>query len=383
MNDRRLFLALGAIVLFSALVPYLWPQTAVHHQAGYTVTLAVLLLLIAMRLFQGLRQPSGGRAARIEQIALAGAALAGMAALLCGLCAPDVQLLQGDPGQRLPLGESSSQSVLFPVDATDPLLVDGRAVPTEGHLISETALLTAEPQPALRLVARSLDGRRLTVTHPNAGAFLSPLLLFRGTATIVGTPLPAETLAVPALSRSLSAFRVSAAQAQRAPFARVSHGRAGVLVVVGGGSRAGGIGFVPDRVPTSIADLRLQVEPASYPALLVTPVPLPSATLIGLVAYVVAVSIGLLKGFRLENTSERGRRGEGEVFELRRRHDHPTGEPDRSGEPIAEGHLAERVDDALIEPQVMHAADETTILDQERPVTGHPGDEIPPSIDRP
>ncbi|MGH7708807.1 MAG: hypothetical protein ACREQ5_31005, partial [Candidatus Dormibacteria bacterium] len=166
-----------------------------------------------------------------------------------------------------------------------------------GRALVGAAVVQAEPHIAAFVEAWDPAMKHLTITQPAGSAFLSPVLLFPQTVTIVDQALPSDGFATPAREREVKAVYFSAVAAARAH--RPEPGPAILFAVDDQRSQRvlpGGIGFAASGETVALGGLRLRATLGSYPALVVSAAPYPPALGLGIalvLAGLIATAIGL------------------------------------------------------------------------------------------
>jgi hypothetical protein len=210
-----------ALVVIAGVVVEIWlPGRPAYHAGWYNVALTALAIVVVV---SGRKQWKAARSSRSRLAILAvafGAAATGAAGAASGLFAPDNRNIVGAPGERVrveelgtlafPLaGEDRSAPVVVMLERTlhAPLEIGARAR-NAGSFI-----LRAVPRDVVEVEVRDPLGNRLTVTQPNGGVFLSPVLLMQARQTIAGMNLPFDSFNVPAARRVVKAILFTPAEA--------------------------------------------------------------------------------------------------------------------------------------------------------------------------
>ncbi len=289
------------------------------------------------------RAGADGPGGKSIALAMVGAVAVGVAGLLSGLIGPDTVTVIGTPGTVTPIPDLGVAAFFAPADPAslargdatvtlrrrgdEPLDVGTRPLPL-GLSVLFTSL-----RPAAYVVARDLQGDRLTVTQPNNASFLSPVVLFRQSQPIRDKTFPMDTIAVPAVHRIVRVLYFSAAD-----LAAFQHGLPGgdgaVLSVADDAGNERGLTIAASGRETTVGGLRLTITLGRYPVLQVASAPQPAVTITGSVLFVFAAVWGLIVG----------RTRKPEAIELHGRDDHGVGVAARSDLLAPERAGAERVD---------------------------------------
>ncbi len=296
-----------------------YPAWAGFHTWQYTAAL-VLATIAVIGYALDARKGTDGEVGKRLAIASIGAVVVIAAGIASGLLGPDTETVARAPGTVAPLPDVGAAG-FFPV--ADPATIargdaqlevrrrDGTSIdvgPNVRRFFGTTALETA-PQMAAYVEARDAAGGRLTITQPTNPAFLSPVLLFPERVTIAGRSLPSDTFATPSVRRTIKAFYFS-----KDAVAQAAHGMPGreaVLLVVdddaSGKLAPGGIGFVPSGSDATIGGVRFHVTVGTYPALVISAVPSPTALWIGGVLFLggLAYAFGFSSSVKLWESSKK------------------------------------------------------------------------------
>lgn len=207
-------LAVAAAVVVEIAVP----GRPVYHAGWYNVLLIALVAVACVAGRRGLAAPHPR--ARIASTAIVvGTLTAGLAGVVSGLFAPDAQTFVGAPGERMEV--ESVGTLVFPFAAETPAsplvrLERPRRAPVNiGERPRDVGnfILRTVSRDVVYVVARDLEGNRLTITQPAGSAFLSPVLLMNHRQTLAGIDLPYDSFDVPATRRVVKAVLFTAAQA--------------------------------------------------------------------------------------------------------------------------------------------------------------------------
>ncbi len=214
------FLATALVATAGVIAEIVLPGQPAYHAGWYNVALAALAILVVVN---GRKQWKAARSlrARLAIAAVAfGAAAVAVAGVSNGLFAPDDRNVVGAPGERVRVEDVGTLS--FPLTGEDraaPVVVTlDRALhaPLEIGTHARNAgsfILRASPRDVVDVEVRDLQGNRLTVTQPNGGVFLSPVLLMQARQTIAGMDVPFDSFNVPAARRVVKAILFAPAEA--------------------------------------------------------------------------------------------------------------------------------------------------------------------------
>ncbi|MGA7201076.1 MAG: hypothetical protein WBX26_04550 [Candidatus Cybelea sp.] len=276
------FLSTALIVTVGVVVEIWLPGRPAYHAGWYNVALTALAIVVVVN---GRKQwKARTRTSRLAILAVAfGAAAAGLAGVTNGLFAPDNRDIVGAPGERVRVEELGILS--FPLageDRTAPVVVTlERALhaPLEIGARARTAgsfILRAVPRDVVDVEVRDLLGNRLTVTQPNGGVFLSPVLLMQARQTIDGMDLPFDSFNVPAARRVVKAILFNAAEAAVVLHDPGAVGQPAVLFAVDDESERPlphAIALSAGGAAVHAGDLWLRGEVTSYPTIEVISIP--------------------------------------------------------------------------------------------------------------
>jgi hypothetical protein len=310
-STRAFAVAAGFIGVALSLAQYVVPAWPGFHTWQYTAAL-VLVCVVLLAYARSARKEDGETGARLA-IAAVGAFVVAAAGIGSGLLGPDTRTVTGTPGTVTPLPDVGA-AAFFPAEDADGLAHGAAHVllrrrdadpvdigPGERRYVGATALET-EFKLAAYVEARDASGAHLTVTQPTNAAFLSPVLFFPQRVTIAGRSLQADAFSVPAAHRAIKVFYFPKDAA--APGAAM-HGVSGPAVLFAvdddnGRLVPGGIGFAAAGHEVLLGGLRLRATLGTYPALVISAVPLPLAIGIGfaLVAFGLAYAAVARPGTR-------------------------------------------------------------------------------------
>ncbi|MDQ2662744.1 MAG: hypothetical protein M3Y18_01765 [Candidatus Eremiobacteraeota bacterium] len=273
------------------------PQFFAFHTAWYNLALVALGALV-------LRQMR----ARGNVLVAAGASLAIVAGLACGLLAPDPQIIVGAPGATVQVPDARG-ALHFPLaPERDGALRAALARGSSEREIGPGRALFAsfEMWPVNRTVlfveARDTLGNHVTVTQPTGAAFLSPVLLLQSHTTIAGMDVPFDSFAVPAKGLVVKAILFAPRQAAQMRAARNFRGKSAVLFAVSdetGRMLAHGLGLAPDGGSKVVGPLRLQAIEEMFPAVEFAAIPNLPVLCVGIAAFLA----GLLGPLRSRSRS--------------------------------------------------------------------------------
>ncbi len=289
--ERVVWIFAGLALVWSWLT-YPLAQSNFVHTETYASVLIVAIWILVQRVVGQVKAGAAAQAPREESVALSGAALACIAALLCCLLAPEAVERVGSPGSTVRL-TGTQADLRFPLSAVMQVQLDfpnGRDLGIDAGIprIVGDQMFSLQPHPAATIEARLADGAPLTITQPFGPRFLSPILLFPKTTTIAGLSLPADTFALPARERTVRAFFLGPTQLHDPRIARLNAGRTGLLLVMDdphGNPVPRGIAFVPGGTPVLLDGVLMSASVASYPSVIIASLPAPLPMLIGTAAY--------------------------------------------------------------------------------------------------
>jgi len=214
------FLATALVATAGVIAEIVLPGQPAYHTGWYNIGLAALAILVVVNGRKQWKAARGSRA-RMAIVAVAfGAAAVAVAGVANGLFAPDDRNVVGAPGERVRVEDVGTLS--FPLTGEDraaPVVVTLARplhVPLEIGPHARNAgsfILRALPRDVVDVEVRDLLGNRLTVTQPNGGVFLSPVLLMQTRQTIAGMDVPFDSFNVPAARRVVKAILFSPAEA--------------------------------------------------------------------------------------------------------------------------------------------------------------------------
>jgi hypothetical protein len=214
------FLATALVATAGVIAEIVLPGQPAYHTGWYNIGLAALAILVVVNGRKQWKAARGSRA-RMAIVAVAfGAAAVAVAGVANGLFAPDGRNVVGAPGERVRVEDVGTLSFPLPgEDRTAPVVVTlDRALhaPLEIGTHARNAgsfMLRAAPRDVVDVEVRDLLGNRLTVTQPNGGVFLSPVLLMQSRQTIAGMDVPFDSFNVPAARRVVKAILFTPAEA--------------------------------------------------------------------------------------------------------------------------------------------------------------------------
>lgn len=297
-------LGLGFLGVVAAGLPYVCGGAAWLHSGRYASVLAVLALIGGRSIFLRMRRQAGAETPYAPTIALSGGVFLMVLALCNALLDADTVAITGGPGDDRAVPGTTAHVRFLPPSETGAAVTvrraDGSEFQLSGHdrRIVGVMLLRLDPQTAAQVAVHDAQGRPLTVTRPQGGGFLAPLLIFGAPAHVAGSDLPTDTLAVPAAGIHVLGFSVDRKAAGDDHFVRLTGGKAGVLFDIhrdDGKIVPGAVGFVADGTGAVIAGLHFGVTLTAYPRVLVSSVPVPSLVLLGVFTYIAAAVTALLR----------------------------------------------------------------------------------------
>lgn len=283
-------LLLPFAVLFMVLAQYFVPGRAVYHSGLYNVVIVALLVITAM--WRGSVVKRVPRAAGPSLVALLGILVIGIAGAANGLFAPDDATVVGSPGASVVVPDLRG-TLVFPLTTTPDRIVVRlqRAgstvdVPASGARFAGGFMLSQMPRPVVAIDAADAGGRHVTITQPSGIAFLSPVLTFAQRQMIPGLhdAVPFDSFSVPALHRVVNVVYLDPATAANLR-GIAADDRAAVLFAVDdadGRALPHGVRLAIDGQTVTVAGLRLTPHALAFPAMRIVAVPLPLASIAGL-----------------------------------------------------------------------------------------------------
>ena len=181
-------LAIGIVATAATAVFELRPFEPLFHGWGFAAGAVLAGLLLLAQGAMGLRALGGAQ--RFAALGALGGALVCASFVSAAFAVGEPHLLTGAPGQAAPAAGGSSPVVVFPQiaemrdAATAPssvtVLIGGRTTQLVAGQTMKYGqyVLRAVQGPIAKVVAQTLDGRRVTITQPQGSAFASPYLLF-------------------------------------------------------------------------------------------------------------------------------------------------------------------------------------------------------------
>ncbi len=280
------------------------PGRVVYHAGWYNVLLGAIVVFAFAAGRRLLSRAPSARARLAICSVVAGAAVAGLAAVTSGLFAPDNQTIVGAPGQRISV--EALGLLVFPFASTETLASDSVLLDRPLHApatIDERRrdagnfILRTVPRSVVYVEARDMRGNRLTITQPAGSSFLSPVLLMEHRQAIAGVDLPYDSFTVPAAGRVVKAVMFTPAQAAMLLHAGAATGEPAVLFAVDDENERP----LPHAIALSdagravrVGGLSLRGAVETYPAVEVVAAPNILATALGALL-VVGGSIALLR----------------------------------------------------------------------------------------
>ncbi len=305
MSARIAALAVAAIVIALAVAQDLYPQTPLYHTWQYALALAIGLT-VALAYANGARRGGDGIAGKRLLLAMAGAAVAGVAGLASGLLGPDTASVAAMPLAIVPVPALGAAAFFGAADA--PAIARGSAgvilrrkaaaeiaLAPRAHRVVGESLVYLEPHPAAYVDAYDEHGAHLTITQPTNASFLSPVLLFRQRQRIGALDVPFDTFATPALHRVVRALYFT--PRDLAQFNRANAGMtepALILTVADDAGKPLGIKLAAAGQDVTIAGVRVRATLGTYPALAVAAAPPTWALVLGVALFVLGLAWSVL-----------------------------------------------------------------------------------------
>jgi len=305
VSARIAAVAVAAIVIALAVAQDLYPQTPLYHTWQYALALAIGLT-VTLAYANGARRGGEGVAGKRLLLAMAGAAVAGVAGLASGLLGPDTVSVAGTPGTVVPVPALGAAAFFGAADADT--IARGAAgvilrrkgaseiaLDPPAHRVMGESLVYLEPHPAAYVDAFDEHGAHLTITQPTNMSFLSPVLLFRQRQRIGALDVPFDTFATPALHRVVRALYFT--PHDLAEFNRSNDGMkqpALVLTVADDTGKPLGIKLAGAGQDVTIAGIRVRATLGAYPALAVAAAPPTWALVAGVALFVLGLAWSVL-----------------------------------------------------------------------------------------
>jgi hypothetical protein len=301
VSSRIAALAVAAIVIALAVAQDLYPPTPLYHTWQYALALA-LGLTVTCAYANGARRGGDGIAGKRLLLAMAGAAVAGVAGLASGLLGPDTASVVGTPETVVPIPALGAAAFFGAADAetiargSAGVIVRRKsageiALAPRAHRVVGESLVYLEPQPAAYLDAYDEHGAHLTITQPTNASFLSPVLLFRQRQRIGALEVPFDTFATPALHRVVRALYFTPRDlAQFNPANAGTKEPALVLTVADDAGKPLGIKLATAGQDVTIAGVRVRATLGTYPALAVAAAPPTWALVLGVALFVLGLA---------------------------------------------------------------------------------------------
>jgi hypothetical protein len=304
MSERAPAFVVAFIALGLAVAQDVVPGRTFYHSWQYALVLGVALLVVATAFVGALRARDGMRS-YAAALALAGAAIAGVAGLASGLLGPDTTQVIGTPGTVVPvpaLGAAAffgaaDGDAIANGDGSIVLRIRGRApidVSAGHHLLGES-IIGIDRRPAAFIEAWDTGGAHLTITQPANASFLSPVLLFRDHQRIGNFDVPFDGFATPARARGFRALYFSPADLANFKHA-VADTTKPALIITAADDRGTplGITLVPSGRSATIAGVRVRATLGTYPALSIASAPPAWALVAGGLCFVLGLTGVLL-----------------------------------------------------------------------------------------
>jgi hypothetical protein len=283
MSERAPAYAAAIVAIALAVAQDVVPGLAFYHSWQYALVLGVALLIVATSCVGALRARDGRRS-YAAALALAGAAVAGVAGLASGLLGPDTTQVVGTPGTVVPVpalgaaaffGAADADAIAHG-DASIVLRVRGRAPidASAGHRLIGESVLGIDRRPAAFIEAWDSSGAHLTITQPTNAAFLSPVLLFRDHQRIGAFDVPFDAFATPARARGFRALYFSPKDLASFRHAVADTTKPALIITVADDHGTPlGITLVPSGQSVAIAGVRVRATLGTYPALSIASAP--------------------------------------------------------------------------------------------------------------
>lgn len=291
----RAGLLLPFAILFMVLAQYFVPGRAVYHSGLYNVIIVALLIITAV--WRGTVVKRFPRAAGPSLVALLGILVVGIAGVANGLFAPDDATIVGSPGASVSVPDLRG-TLIFPLTTTPDRIVvrlqragSTVEVPASGVRFAGGFMLSQMLRPVVAIDAADAGGRHVTITQPSGIAFLSPVLTFAQRQIIPGLhdSVPFDSFSVPALHRAVNVVYLAPATAANLRGVATDDKSAVLFAVDDANGRAlpHGVRLALDGQSVSVAGLQLTPHTLEYPAMRLIAVPLPLASIAGLVLIVI------------------------------------------------------------------------------------------------
>jgi hypothetical protein len=280
-----LFVAIAAIAV-GVVVQILVPGRPLYHYGWYNVALAAILVIVIMQARRLVRNRQRNLWPAI--LVAFGSGVLALAGIANGLLAPDDATILGVPGASVRVDDLRG-SLVFPLAES----ADGQVVrverggvteiPPRGVRFSGANELWQVPRNVVAVEAADPYGAHLTITQPT-GTFLSPVLMMPSIENVGNMQLPADTFAVPAAHRIVKVWLFDT---RHAKLLRRIDARGGPAVLFAVDDETDrplphNVALALDGQAITLAGLRLRPLVEQYPAIAITPVPMPAITLLGL-----------------------------------------------------------------------------------------------------
>jgi hypothetical protein len=303
VNPRTLSLIAALLACALVVAQFVYAGAAVFHTWQYATALAILAWMLIAQGVREMRESGGGR---LMAVALLGVVIVVADGMASGLLGPDTERVTRAPGSILPvpgLGaavfSSADPQTIASGSASITLRRRDRseiAITPGSRKFFGALMLFVEPIPAAYVEAFDASGNHLTITQPNGGSFLSPVLLFQEKQAIAGQQHPVDGFAIPAAKRTLKVVYLTAGDVARlhVPLAPGAAPRPAILYDVFdlSGNHSLAIGVAQSGDETTLASVRLRSTLGHYPELVIASVPEPYVLLLGLLLF--ASGIGAL-----------------------------------------------------------------------------------------
>jgi hypothetical protein len=305
VSSRIAALAVAAVVIALVVAQDLYPQTALYHTWQYALALAIGLTVV-LAYANGARRGADGVAGKRLLLAVAGAAVAGVAGRASGLLGPDTASVVGTPETVVPIPALGAAAFFGTADAgtiargsAGVILRRNHAgeiaLAPPSHRVIGESLVYLEPRPAAYVDAYDEHGAHLTVTQPTNASFLSPVLLFRQRQRIGALDVPFDTFATPALHRVVRALYFTPND-----LAQFNHANAGmkqpalILTVADDAGKPLGIKLAAAGQDVTLAGVRVRATLGTYPALAVAAAPPTWALVLAVALFVLGLAWSVL-----------------------------------------------------------------------------------------
>ena len=296
MSPRVLSIIAALLACALVVAQFFFAGAALFHTWQYAFALAILAWIVIANVAREMRDAEG-KGARLTALALVGALIVIADGMASGLLGPDTERVTRAPGSIAPL---PGLGAAFFAGVDPQGIANGNAgvvlrrsdrsqvpiTPGSRKFLGALMLYT-EPVPAAYVEAFDISGNHLTVTQPNGGSFLSPVLLFRERQMIAGKVHPVDGFNVPAVKRSLKVVYLNADDVLLLHVPLSGTPRPAMLYDVfdESGNHSLAIGVAASGDETTLAGVRLRATLGRYPELVIVSVPEPFVLLTGFVIF--------------------------------------------------------------------------------------------------